>query len=353
MSRRIFIASSLEAKDEADAIQENLEHYFECTVWSQDVFQPSQSTLESLEEKLESFDYAIFVFSPNDVLQSRGEEFSVVRDNIILEYGLFCGHLGRDHTYFIVPKDLELHLPSDLFGIQPLRYETKRDDENLSAALGPACTKIKRDINRHDDSLTRSARSQYDLLNHRYPRDISIRYLDTVCVFNSRASFESCIDIHGLFEQSKEIKAIGISLNTITLNWGTESLLDLIGNSASDVKLLFLQPDCDATKMREIDEGLRSGTISQLTQTNVNLVMKALDQLNGAKGCLQYKFYETIPFINMYIIDNNIIVLQHYLSGRRGQEAPVYVIREDGNKIGLFKIYNDLFFKIWNTYELA
>ena len=45
--------------------------------------------------------------------------------------------------------------------------------------------------------------------------------------------------------------------------------------------------------------------------------------------------------------DNKKIILQHYLSGLRGQDVPVFVIRDDGNTAGLFNIYNDLFIRAW------
>lgn len=103
--------------------------------------------LVSLVDSIGSFDFAVFVFTPDDVLELRGERKAAVRDNVIFELGLFLGGLGLGNCFFVTPKDCpDLHLPSDLLGILPLAYRADRSDGNLLAALGPACNQIRRAI---------------------------------------------------------------------------------------------------------------------------------------------------------------------------------------------------------------
>lgn len=347
MRKRVFVGSSSEALNISYVVQENLERDFECTVWNQDIFRPSEYTLEALEEVLERFEYGIFIFSPDDKLIIRNEEFDSVRDNILFEFGLFVGRLGRENTFFIMPRgNKKMHLPSDLVGVTLLSYDATRSDENWNAALAPACNKIVRQIKTKELSMLQVARNQYDILNDKYPLRRSIRYLDTACVFDSRTSFDNCIGVQRLFSQATQIKAMGISLSEISLNWGRNNFIQLIKDSPAQVMLLFLEPNGEATKKREIDESLPIGTISQVTQTSLNLVGQIVQEL-GNKGKLLYRLYDKTPYINMYIIDNKIIILQHYLSGLRGQEAPVFIIRDDGNETGLFSVYNLLFKKTW------
>jgi predicted nucleotide-binding protein len=59
---KLFIGSSAEALDYANAIQENLDRDADCTVWTQGVFGLSRTTFAELLKKLSSFDCAIFVF---------------------------------------------------------------------------------------------------------------------------------------------------------------------------------------------------------------------------------------------------------------------------------------------------
>lgn len=139
----MFIGSSTESRDVAFAIQENLEHDAKCVVWSQGVFQLSHTAVDDLTKQLPSFDFGIFVFAPDDELTKRGTTSGAVRANVLLELGLFIGRLGADRSFVVRPRGLNLDLPTNLLGITVAEYDTAEGDE-LVAALGPACHKIRR-----------------------------------------------------------------------------------------------------------------------------------------------------------------------------------------------------------------
>lgn len=146
----LFLGSSIEGLNTAYAIQQALDYDAEPTVWSQGLFQPSQSVLFELVKSLSRFEFAVFVFSPDDTVKLRGTEFLAVRDNVIFELGLFMGALGPSRCFYLVPRSVgALHLPSDLAGITPLTYNAARSDGNLLAALGPACNEIRNAIKLH------------------------------------------------------------------------------------------------------------------------------------------------------------------------------------------------------------
>lgn len=146
----LFLGSSIEGLSTAYAIQQALDYDAEPTVWSQGLFQPSQSVLFELVNSLSKFDFAVFVFSPDDSVKLRGAEFLAVRDNVIFELGLFMGALGPSRCFYLVPRSVgPLHLPSDLAGITPLTYNAARSDGNLLAALGPSCNEIRNAIKRY------------------------------------------------------------------------------------------------------------------------------------------------------------------------------------------------------------
>jgi predicted nucleotide-binding protein len=144
MQPHVFIGSSSEGLPIAYALQNNLENNAEITVWTQDVFRASEFILESLLKQLTLTDFGIFVFSLDDILRIRGVEQAAVRDNVIFEFGLFVGCLGRENSIIVAPKGERPHLPSDLLGVNVLQYQASRGDGNLDAAVGPVSDKIRK-----------------------------------------------------------------------------------------------------------------------------------------------------------------------------------------------------------------
>lgn len=141
----LFIGSSVEGLEVARAIELQLEDDAEVTLWKNGVFGLGEGTLESLVESLDQFDFAILALTPDDLITSRRVSFQSPRDNVLLELGLFMGHLGRKRTFVIHAREQTLKLPSDLAGVTLLSY-APRQDHNLTAAVSPACTKIRNKI---------------------------------------------------------------------------------------------------------------------------------------------------------------------------------------------------------------
>lgn len=144
MKPRLFIGSSTEALDIAYVIQENLAYDSNPTVWTQGIFELSNNTLDDLLKALSNFDFGIFVFKPDDISVIRNNKLSTVRDNVIFELGLFIGKLGKQRVFFVLPDSTDnFHLPTDLLGLTPGRYNSEREDNNLKAALGPFCNQVR------------------------------------------------------------------------------------------------------------------------------------------------------------------------------------------------------------------
>jgi predicted nucleotide-binding protein len=141
MSRpTMFIGSSGEGLRIAQALQAELEHDVDATIWSQGVFGLSGGTLESLVDATGRFEFAALVLTPDDLVTKRGETGNAPRDNVIFEAGLFMGALGRLNTFLVSCRDDHLDLPSDLAGITRAEYNRRLD---LRAGIGPVATNIR------------------------------------------------------------------------------------------------------------------------------------------------------------------------------------------------------------------
>ncbi|MGR0482202.1 MAG: TIR domain-containing protein [Candidatus Electronema sp. V4] len=142
MKPRMFIGSSVEGKEIAEYLQLGLEYDVETTIWHQGIFGLSDGSLESLVKAAKDFDFAALVLTPDDLVTERGTEKASPRDNVVFELGLFMGALGRERTFIVYNRDKKPNLPSDLAGVTSATFAS-HSDNNLQAALGPVCTKIK------------------------------------------------------------------------------------------------------------------------------------------------------------------------------------------------------------------
>ena len=139
---QVFIGSSTEGLKIARTLQAELEAATDCAVkrWDTDTFAPGSITLDSLIARAKSVDFAILVATGEDTITSRGTQTAAVRDNIILEFGLFLGALGRERVYLLSVGDAKL--PSDLLGLTRLVYRDRRDGD-IRAGLTDAVLRIE------------------------------------------------------------------------------------------------------------------------------------------------------------------------------------------------------------------
>lgn len=142
----LFIGSSSEGLPIANKIQLLLENEADCEIWNQGTFSLGESYLESLENAVKSNDFGVFVFTPDDTIESRGEVKKIARDNVIFELGLFVGKLTRKKAFIIYPRGKDIHILSDFAGISIASYDP--ENRNLLSALGIPCEKIRQSLQR-------------------------------------------------------------------------------------------------------------------------------------------------------------------------------------------------------------
>lgn len=123
--KKIFIGSSKESIKDMERIAIFLEE-FDCEVitWNNpQTFIAGDFTLESLVEMSCKVDGAIFVFNGEDETWYRDSVVKSVRDNVLLEYGLFLGARGRKNTIFMCKNSPKI--ATDLLGMNYLDGQKK------------------------------------------------------------------------------------------------------------------------------------------------------------------------------------------------------------------------------------
>lgn len=142
---KIFIGSSAKCKCLLDSLYIQLSDDYKVIRWDKEFFEPSKFPMECLEEKAKIFDFAIFILHPDDIMVNERDVTIKTRDNVIFEYGLFMGVLGRNNVFLLEPNPnhLKVTFPSDFYGITTIRYDY---DENEVDMVGVGI-RIKEQIN--------------------------------------------------------------------------------------------------------------------------------------------------------------------------------------------------------------
>jgi hypothetical protein len=148
----VFIGCSTEQLPTAHALAARLRSFAAPTVWDNAEFELNESVFDGLLKAAELADYAIFVFDPDDITRIRKVDHRTVRDNVLFEFGLFVGRLGRERAFWISARGGDgQHLPTDLTGIIHLSYDRpgQVDLDSLATALEGPAARLQRVMETH------------------------------------------------------------------------------------------------------------------------------------------------------------------------------------------------------------
>lgn len=150
MKPRIFIGSSSEGLDVANKVKAHLSDFAECVIWNEDVFSFNQSYFDTLLKIINFYDYGILVATSDDFTESREKAFEAPRDNVIFEFGLFLGRLGKNRVFFL--REETSKLPSDLLGISLPSFPEK-NGKKKNDAIEKACVRIIKELGYRKDTF--------------------------------------------------------------------------------------------------------------------------------------------------------------------------------------------------------
>jgi hypothetical protein len=141
---RLFIGSSSESRPIVEILAGELKNNAEVVPWTDPrTFPPTEFFATSLLSAATSFDFGLFLFEPDDEVQSRERSSAVPRDNVVFELGLFMSHLGLKRAFPMVPRG-RVKILSDLAGFQPIVYDEPEDAAELKALIVKEQNKITR-----------------------------------------------------------------------------------------------------------------------------------------------------------------------------------------------------------------
>jgi len=135
---RLFVGSSAEGRTVAEDFADALSDVAVVTPWwlSKD-FRATHSVLAGLALACKSYDFGLFILTPDDKLQSRGKKTMSARDNVLFELGLFLGALGANRTFAALQEAESsrkaVKVPSDLAGIVIPRFACGDRDAVLAS----------------------------------------------------------------------------------------------------------------------------------------------------------------------------------------------------------------------------
>jgi hypothetical protein len=145
-----FIGSSSEGLPYAKALAGLLEEQdVQCEQWDLTTFALGQTSMESLEAALARNSFAVLVATADDKTTSRGKAKLSPRDNVIFEFGLFAGRLGRARAFLLVPTDVDqLKLPTDLLGVTVATFAVRKTASARTNGMREAANKVLAGVQR-------------------------------------------------------------------------------------------------------------------------------------------------------------------------------------------------------------
>lgn len=332
---RIFIASASESLAIARQLEVRLQTIAEVVIWDAMMARIGEPCLDILINMVDKVDFAIFIFSDDDKVTSRGIDFDAPRDNIIFELGLFMSKLGKHRTY-IVNSIENLKMPTDLAGVTYGLFKSLRSDDNLAHAVSPVCTLIEQQIANHGIRGERVNFFNKQIFSIKIEEDIArthqeifkkigIAQLDYS--MQEGYSIKECLD-----DVTNSLCFLGVSgdrwvQEKVSFNNLIKRLL--LKKQGNQIRFLLLNPDCkDAMNFIE-GKNCSPEEFSSFLNTTVEFLENAKNKYGVD---IQLRLYSRMPNLRVTIIDQGLVVIGKYsLLSDDNQDTPQIILKRSSN----------------------
>lgn len=242
MRPRVFIASSSEALQVAEAVNMRLDNYAQVKQWD-NAFDLSSITINSLVQCSRNTDFAVFVFHRDDKAIIRDNSYSIVRDNVLFELGLFIGAIGIERCFVLIPKSSEhdFRLPTDLAGLTVATYDDSH--KNHVDAVTASCGRIKQAI----EQLYREC-------------DTEPRFIKPSCciphLYDQTDQGIFSVTVYDLLRSATKVTLIGTGLCILAQDTVRKMLFDRAKTNSCQVNIYLGNPYSPDLQNRLIEEEL-------------------------------------------------------------------------------------------------
>lgn len=356
---KVFVGSSSENLEIAETIQRLLDRVAEVQPWP-GIFRLSSYTLESLINATEEYDFGIFVFSPDDIVELRGTQYLAVRDNVIFELGLFVGRLGKERNFIILPRTFsdknnkQIHLPSDLLGVTTANYDAENKSK-LDTALGAACSAIKAEIQRlgihakpsSGIQSTNLLRSVNALVTS--PRPEILRRVGIKQVYPNRRGIDY-VDFILKAKAQSEIKMLGITMRDLQAH-DIRTAMERKLKAGCKIKILLLDRNSKFVKERAADEIKGTGRWTSWKNWRRELIefddlhQRYINELPPElQRNIKLAHFDALPVFSLFM-NGRTLVVGFYVSGKLGGSSPHLQLEVKPGSI--YSAFDDYFDSLW------
>ena len=173
---------------------------------------------------------------------------------------------------------------------------------------------------------------------------------EIIRVYQSGEESRKLFDIESKMSAGCSVRAIGISLTALR-EFSDKKYMKLL-KSGANFELILLDPHCESTQIRENEEGVRPGSIAEITRSTIDRMGPLLEQYLKQKGKgdlysegIRLYLYTDTPRCNMIFIDNeegSFAFVQFYANYTKGKNNPTFLIQKTAED-GLYDFYLDIY----------
>ncbi|MGP3979395.1 DUF5919 domain-containing protein [Streptomyces sp. 8N114] len=174
------------------------------------------------------------------------------------------------------------------------------------------------------------------------------QFADLTGVYVSRSEFQAKVPASDIFDDAKDIRMCGLSLNLLCQAYSGSRLKEIV-QGGTHLQALFLKPNGRYIADREREEGYPEGQLSALTALNIAILKERVvgELSEEAAGRVEIGVYDESIRFNLTLIDKQMCVAQPYLPETRGVDSPVFLVRKRRAVGGLYSTFDQIFTSMW------